>query len=223
MANYTRIEVTAALKRMGAVPVFYDSNIEVCKEVIKACYDGGGRVFEFTNRGDFASEVFGELSQYVTANLPGMIIGIGSVVEPTTAGIYLQLGANFVVSPILNPEMAKVCNRRKIMWIPGCGSVSEISFAEELGAEVVKIFPAVPLGGPSFVKALKSPLPWSSIMATGGVKSSRESLKEWFEAGVDCVGLGSDLFSKKSDGTYDYAAIKDKVESILQTIKELKS
>ncbi|MBO2543184.1 bifunctional 4-hydroxy-2-oxoglutarate aldolase/2-dehydro-3-deoxy-phosphogluconate aldolase [Salegentibacter sp. BDJ18] len=223
MAKYTRIDTVQVMKETGIVPVFYHKNLEVCKEVIKACYDGGARVFEFTNRGDFAHEVFGELNKYVSQELDGMILGVGSVIDAGTTSLYLQLGANFIVSPIVHVEMARTCNRRKVAWMPGCGSVTEISFAQELGAEVVKIFPGAQVGGPSFVKAVKGPLPWSSIMPTGGVSPSKENLKEWFDSGVHCVGIGSKLFQQHTDGTFDYTEITNKVKSALEIIKKLKA
>ena len=188
MAKFSRIETVQEMQATGIVPVFYHGDLSICKEVLKACYYGGVRVFEFANRGDYAQEVFAELNKYAAENLPGMILGIGSVLDAGTASLYIQLGANFLVSPIVNPEMGRTCNRRKVAWMPGCGSVTEISFAEELGAEVVKIFPASQVGGSSFVKAVKGPLPWCSIMPTGGVDPEEENLKQWFDAGVHCVG-----------------------------------
>jgi 2-dehydro-3-deoxyphosphogluconate aldolase / (4S)-4-hydroxy-2-oxoglutarate aldolase len=197
MARFTRIEVALMMRETGIIPVFYHKDPEVCRNVMKACYDGGIRVFEFTNRGDFAHEMFSELNKWAAKETPELIMGAGSVVDPGTASIYIQLGANFIVSPVLNPEMAKVCNRRKILWSPGCGSLSEINYAEELGAEIVKIFPGSSVGGPDFVKAVKGPCPWTSIMPTGGVEPTVENLKDWFEAGVTCVGIGSNLISKE--------------------------
>lgn len=223
MANYTRITVAETMKNTGIVPVFYNENLEVCKEVLKTCYEAGARVFEFTNRGDYAHEIFAELNLYASKNLDGMMLGIGSVIDPGTASLYLQLGANFIVSPIVNSEMAKTCNRRKVAWMPGCGSVTEISYAEELGAEVVKIFPGSPVGGPSFVKAVKGPFPWSSIMPTGGVDASEENLKEWFDAGVHCVGMGSKIFIKNKDGSYNLNLLKEKLEGALQYVQRLKT
>ncbi|MBI6121245.1 bifunctional 4-hydroxy-2-oxoglutarate aldolase/2-dehydro-3-deoxy-phosphogluconate aldolase [Salegentibacter maritimus] len=222
MAKFTRIAVVENMKKTGIVPVFYHNELEVCKKILKASYEGGARVFEFTNRGDFAHEVFGALNKYATLNFKDIILGVGSVIDPGTTSLYLQLGANFVVSPLINTEMAKVCNRRKVAWIPGCGSVSEISYAEELGAEVVKIFPGSQVGGPSFVKAVKGPMPWSSIMPTGGVSITTENLKDWFEAGVCCVGIGSKLFVKKDDGSFDYDDVVKKISSTLQIIKSIK-
>ena len=167
MAQFSRIEVAIQAKEIGIVPVFYHSDLEVAKQVVKACYDGGARIFEFVNRGDFAHEIFGELIKYASKELPGMILGVGSVVEEATTALYLQLGANFIVSPILNDKMAKICNRRKVSWMPGCGSLTEISYAEELGAEIVKIFPATQVGGPDFIKAVKGPMKFTNIMPTG--------------------------------------------------------
>lgn len=222
MARFTRIQVVNKMQETGMVPVFYHKDIEVCKHVLQACYEGGVRVFEFTNRGDYAHEVFAQLNRYVEQQMPEMIMGVGSIVDAGTASLYIQLGANFIVSPVLNPEMAKVCNRRKICWSPGCGSLSEISYAEELGAEVVKIFPASEVGGPSFVKSIKAPSPWTSIMPTGGVAPTEENLKAWFDAGVHCVGMGSQLISKEILAQKNYDALKSKVQEAMDIIMNIK-
>jgi len=222
MSKYSRIEVFLKIKENGMVPLYNSSDTEKCKKVVKACYDGGARVFEFTNRGDFAHEVFAELSKYIKKELPDMVIGAGSIVDAGTTSLYIQLGADFIVSPIMNPEMAKVCNRRKILWSPGCGSVSEISKAEELGAEVVKIFPGSQVGGPKFVEAVKGPLPWSSIMPTGGVDTSEENLSAWFKAGVTCVGMGSQLITKDVTEKGDYQKLTDECKKALEIIKKYK-
>ena len=157
MARFTRIEVAIKMKETGMVPVFYNKDISLCKEVLKACYAGGVRVFEFTNRGDFAHEVFGELVKFAETECPEMILGVGSIIDGPTTALYLQLGANFIVSPIMDEDMAKICNKRKVAWSPGCGSVTEIVKAHELGSEVVKIFPGSQVGGPAFVKGVKGP------------------------------------------------------------------
>ncbi|SHM24323.1 bifunctional 4-hydroxy-2-oxoglutarate aldolase/2-dehydro-3-deoxy-phosphogluconate aldolase [Chryseobacterium polytrichastri] len=222
MARFTRIEVALKVKETGIVPVFYHADAEIGKRILKACYDGGARVFEFTNRGDFAHEVFVELVKYSAKELPEMILGIGSVVDAGTASLYIQNGTNFIVAPSLNPDVAKVCNRRKISWMPGCGSVSEISYAEELGAEIVKIFPATQVGGPEFIKAVKGPMPWSNIMPTGGVLPTKENISQWISAGAYCVGLGSQLFVKNENGEYDYEKITETVANSIQIIKELR-
>ena len=223
MAKYTRIEVVLQMKENGIVPVFYNPDVEVCKQVLKACYDGGLRTFEFTNRGDYAHEVFSELNKYAKAELSGMMMGVGSVLDAGTSSLYLQLGADFIVSPVVNAEMAKACNRRKVAWMPGCGSVTEISFAEELGAEVVKIFPGAQVGGPAFVKGVKGPLPWASIMPTGGVSPTEENLKTWFDAGVHCVGIGSKLFVKDTSGAYDLEGVTSTIKNALDIVKKLRA
>ena len=220
MARFTRIEVAQKMKETGIIPVFYNGDITVCKNVIKACYNGGIRVFEFTNRGDFASLVFAELNKWTIENFPEMIMGVGSVIDSGTTSMYLALGANFIVSPVVDEEMSKVCNRRKIAWIPGCGTVTEINRAHELGAEVVKIFPGSSVGGPDFVKGVKGPMPWASIMPTGGVSPTEENLRAWFEAGVTCVGMGSQLFPKEILASKNYNYISEKCSNAISIIKK---
>ncbi|MGQ1784124.1 MULTISPECIES: bifunctional 4-hydroxy-2-oxoglutarate aldolase/2-dehydro-3-deoxy-phosphogluconate aldolase [unclassified Saccharicrinis] len=222
MAKYSKLEVFQAMKETGVVPVFFHSDIEVCKNVVKSCYDGGIRVFEFVNRGDFAHEVFGELNKYAAENLPGMILGAGSIVEEATTALYIQLGANFIVSPLLNENMAKICNRRKVMWSPGCGTISEINKAQELGSDLVKCFPASEVGGPSFVKAVKAPMPWTDIMPTGGVNLAKDNLEKWFAAGVTCVGMGSALFPKDIMASKDWKALTNMVKQLMADIKAVR-
>jgi len=223
MARFTRIEVALKMKETGMIPVFYHKDAEVCKKVVKACYDGGIRVFEFTNRGDFAHEVFNEINKWAIKACPEMIMGVGSVIDQGTASLYIQIGTNFIVSPLIDEDMAKVCNRRKIAWSPGCGSVTEINRAHELGAEVVKIFPGSSVGGPDFVSGVKGPMPWASIMPTGGVSPDEANLKGWFKAGVHCVGMGSQLFPKDVIEAGDYQAITEKCAQALAIIKKLKT
>jgi 2-dehydro-3-deoxyphosphogluconate aldolase/(4S)-4-hydroxy-2-oxoglutarate aldolase len=220
MAKFTRIEVALKMKETGMIPVFYHKNPELCKNVVKACYDGGVRVFEFTNRGDFATLVFAELNKWTIENCPEMIMGVGSVIDEGTAAMYLALGANFIVSPVIDEGTARVCNKRKVLWSPGCGSVTEINRAHELGAEVVKIFPGSQVGGSEFVKAVKGPMPWASIMPTGGVTPTEENLKAWFEAGVTCVGMGSQLFPADVLASENYAFITTKCAEALKIIKK---
>lgn len=197
MSKFRRLQVYQTIVDTGIVPVFYHSDTEVAKKVLKACHEGGIRAFEFTNRGDFAHEVFAELVKWADKECPEMILGTGSVVDAPTAALYIQLGSNFIVGPLLNPEIFKVCNRRQIAYSPGCATVSEIGLAQELGAEIVKVFPGGNVGGPSFVKNIKGPMPWSSLMVTGGVEPTEENLSAWFRAGVTAVGMGSNLFPKE--------------------------
>lgn len=221
MAQFTRIQVATTMESEGLVPLFYHKDVQVAKQVLKACYDGGSHLLEFTNRGDFAHEVFGDLVKFAVNQLPGMILGVGSVTDAATAALYIQLGANFVVTPVLREDVGLLCNRRKILWSPGCGTLSEIARAEELGAEVVKVFPGSQLG-PGFVKAIKGPCPWTSIMPTGGVSAEEENLRGWFEAGVTCVGMGSKLISKEFIGEEDYQGLQDHVKATLERIAKIR-
>ena len=221
MAQFTRIEVAQAMKDTGLVPLFYHNNLGISKKVLKACYDGGARLLEFTARGDFAHEIFGELTKYAIEELPGMIMGVGSVTDAASASRFMALGANFIVTPVLREDIAMVCNRRKVLWSPGCGSLTEIARAEELGCEIVKLFPGGTYG-PGFVKALKGPQPWTSIMPTGGVSPTKESIESWFNAGVTCVGMGSKLMAKDSDGNFNYDKIESLIKGALDIIQTLK-
>ena len=223
MARFTRIEVALKMKETGIVPVFYHKDAEVCKSVLKACYDGGIRVFEFTNRGDFAHEVFAELNKWAAKECPEMILGVGSIIEGPTTALYIQLGANFIVSPLIEEEMAKICNKRKIAWSPGCGSLTEIGRAHELGCEVVKIFPGSSVGGPEFVKGVLGPMPYASIMPTGGVSPDETNLKGWFNAGVYCVGMGSQLFPKEVLESKDWAFITRKCSEALEIVSKIRN
>ena len=222
MADYSRIEVVVEMEKSGLVPVFYHPDIQVCKEVINACYKGGARIFEFTNRGDFAFEVFSELIRYCKDKLPGMILGVGSIGDASSGALFLEMGANFIVSPVLRENIAMLCNRRKILWIPGCGSLNEIARAEELGSELVKVFPGS-VYGPEFVKAIKGPCPWTSIMVTGGVSISKGNLEKWFEAGVKCVGIGSKLISDDIISNKDYQLLTQRVDKTLSQISTLRN
>ena len=216
MARFARVDVIIKMREAGIIPVFYNKEAEICKNVIKACFEGGLKVFEFTNRGDYAHEIFSDINKWAENEVPELVMGVGTVVDAGTASLYIQLGANFIVSPVLNPEMAKVCNRRKILWSPGCGTLSEISYAEELGAEIIKIFPGSSVGGPDFVRAIKGPCPWTSVMPTGGVEPTVESLKEWFDAGVTCVGIGSNLITKELVRDKDWEGLTARISETLK-------
>ena len=220
MARFNKMQVLDAIVSTGMVPVYYNKDVEIAKQVVKACYEGGVRAFEFTNRGDFAHEVFAELIKFATKECPELVLGVGAIVDAGTASLYLQLGANFVVGPLFNPEIAKVCNRRLVPYTPGCGSVSEIGFAQEVGCDLCKIFPAGNVGGPSFVKNIKAPMPWSMIMATGAVEPTEENLSAWFKAGVTCVGMGSKLFPKEMIAAGNWEAISTLCRDALATIKK---
>jgi 2-dehydro-3-deoxyphosphogluconate aldolase/(4S)-4-hydroxy-2-oxoglutarate aldolase len=221
MAQFTRIEVATTMKEVGMIPLFFNNDIELSKKVLKACYDGGAKLLEFTARGDFAHEVFGDLIKYTIKELPEMIMGVGSVSDAAQASLFMSLGANFVVTPLLRKDIATVCNRRKVLWSAGCGSLTEIARAEELGCEIVKLFPG-DIYGPQFVKSVKGPQPWTSIMPTGGVSPTEDNLKGWFDAGVTCVGMGSKLISKDIIANEDFAELEINVRKVLAIIKSLR-
>ncbi len=222
MARFPRLKTLTTMIDTGLVPVFYNPDVEVARKVAAACLTGGCPLLEFTNRGDHAWEVFSELERYCAKELPELILGVGSIVDPGTASLYINCGANFVVGPLLNPDVARTCNRRKIPYSPGCGSASEISQAEELGCEILKVFPGKEVGGPGFVKAVKGPCPWVSIMPTGGVECSEASLKAWFDAGVACVGMGSNLITKDLLKAGNYEGITAMVRDTLATIRKVR-
>jgi 2-dehydro-3-deoxyphosphogluconate aldolase / (4S)-4-hydroxy-2-oxoglutarate aldolase len=221
MAGKNKVQVLTTAISTGLVPVFYDSSVERARNVLKACYIGGVRVFEFTNRGDFAHEVFAELSHYAAAELPDLILGAGSVVDAPTAVLYMQMGARFIVGPMFNPEVAQVCNRRLVPYIPGCGTVTEVGNAQAAGCDICKVFPGDVLG-PAFVKGLKAPMPWSEIMVTGGVKPEEENLRAWFRAGASCVGMGSNLFPKEEIQLGDWETISRRCEYCLKIIRDVR-
>ena len=210
------------MEQTGFVPLFYHPDVELGKQVLEACYRGGARLMEFTARGDFAFEVFSELNKYARTHLPEMIMGVGSITDAAAASLFMQMGANFIVTPSLREDIATVCNRRKVLWSPGCGSLQEINRAEELGCELIKLFPGSTYG-PGFVKAIKGPQPWTSIMPTGGVSTETENLKAWFDAGVSCVGMGSKLISKDILAASDFGALENKVKEVVDTIQSIRS
>jgi len=207
----------------GLVPVFYHKDIEVAKKVAMAVAKGGARLLEFTNRGDFAWQVFADLNKWAAKEIPGLMLGVGSVIDPGTASLYMNNGAEFVVGPVLNADVAKACNRRKVAYMPGCGSASEVSYAEELGCEICKIFPGGEVGGPSFVKSILGPMPWSLLMPTGGVDRTKESIEKWFKAGVVSVGIGSNLITKEILSSGDFETLSRNTAEALQWIREARS
>ena len=220
MAAFSKMDTLRTIIETGIVPVFYHKDALTARNVVRACYEGGIRAFEFTNRGDFAHEVFAEVSKFVVRECPGMILGAGSIADAPTAALYMQLGANFIVGPSFNPDVARVCNRRLVPYTPGCGSVSEIGFAQEAGCDLCKIFPAGEVGGPSFVKNVKAPMPWTLLMATGAVEPTRENLSGWFGAGAACVGMGSKLFPAAAVASGEWAAIAEKCREALSIAAE---
>ena len=221
MAKHTRLQTLSVIHEQGIMPLFYHMDVDLGRQILKACYDAGGRLLEFTNRGDFAHETFRELNLYARKELPDMVMGVGSVNDAATAALFMQLGASFIVSASLREDVALVCNRRKVPYLPGCATLSEIGRAEELGCEIVKLFPGS-VYGPEFIKAISGPQPWTSIMPTGGVTTELHNLTGWFKAGAVCVGLGSQLIGSNVTKDRDFAGLTESLRSALATAKDLR-
>jgi len=222
MARFQRMQVLNKMEEVGLVPVFYTPDLELAKGILKACAEGGALCVEMTNRGDHAIDVFKELEKYAAKEFPDLILGVGSIVDAPTAAMYIAYGANFVVGPVIDEETAILCNKRKVPYMPGCGSATEIHKAESLGVEICKVFPGGEVGGPGFVKAVKGPCPWTKIMPTGGVSPTKESLKEWFDAGITAAGIGSNLITKDLMKSKDFKTMAANIKSTLALIKEVK-
>jgi len=222
MAKFTRIAVVQKMHDSGMVPLFYHKDVDLAKQVVSACYKGGARVMEFTARGDFAFEVFAQISKFVADQCPEMALGVGSVTDAAAASLFMQMGADFVVTPSLREDIALTCNRRKVLYLPGCGSLTEINRAEELGVEIIKLFPGSTYG-PDFVKAIKGPQPWTSIMPTGGVSTDKDNLQKWFDAGVTAVGMGSKLISKEVLAQKDFEKLANTVSETLKSIGQIRN
>jgi 2-dehydro-3-deoxyphosphogluconate aldolase/(4S)-4-hydroxy-2-oxoglutarate aldolase len=223
MARFSRLDVLNRIVDVGLVPVFYNSDVEVASQVLAACAGGGLTLFEFTNRGDHAIDVFRALAQDVTRRAPDLILGAGSIIDEPTAALYVAQGANFIVGPSFNERVAQFCNRRKVAYLPGCATLTEIATAEESGVEIVKLFPCESVGGPEFVKALLGPCPWTRILATGLREVSPVALRAWFTAGIVAAGVGRELFRKEWIDARDYGAIGRRASDLRQWIDEARS
>jgi 2-dehydro-3-deoxyphosphogluconate aldolase/(4S)-4-hydroxy-2-oxoglutarate aldolase len=219
MARYMRLDVINTILSTGMLPLFYNGEVGTAVELVSACARGGALTVEFTNRGELAYPVFTELVKHFANADPAVILGIGSIVDAPTAALFIAAGANFIVGPSLNPEIARLCNRRKILYMPGCATENEISNAEELGAEICKIFPGESAGGPGFVKAVMAPCPWHRLLPTGGVDATEASIGEWIKAGAAAVGMGSKLISQAAVKEKDYDDIAKKTAQCVAWVK----
>jgi 2-dehydro-3-deoxyphosphogluconate aldolase/(4S)-4-hydroxy-2-oxoglutarate aldolase len=223
MARFSRLKTLSIMKEIGLVAVFYHPEAQVGARIIAACDEGGAPVVEFTNRGDGAASVFAQLEGYCVKERPHVVLGVGSVVDAPTAAAYIGNGANFVVGPVLDEDTALACNARKIPYCPGCASATEIHRAHRLGVEICKVFPGGEVGGPSFVRAVRGPMPWTELMPTGGVDPTEESLSAWFEAGVACVGIGSALITAELVKRGDFTGLSKKIHETVQIIRKIRN
>jgi len=223
MARFSRLEVLNELLRIGVLPLFYEQDVDPARRAVDACLQGGARLVEFTNRGDFAWRVFADLAEKLDRENSPVILGAGTIDDAPTAAIFIANGANFIVGPTFDVEIARLCNRRKIPYFPGCGSVTEIAEAEEWGAEICKIFPGQEVGGPGFIKAVHGPRPWSHLMPTGGVSATQESISTWITAGAAVVGIGSNLINKARLQKAEFASISRDIQKTLDWVAEARS
>jgi 2-dehydro-3-deoxyphosphogluconate aldolase / (4S)-4-hydroxy-2-oxoglutarate aldolase len=219
MTSFMRLDVINTLLDIGLVPLFYNGDVATSVELTCSCLYGGAKVIEFTNRGELAYPVFTELVKHFAKADPTIILGVGSIVDAPTAALYISAGANFIVGPSFSPEIAYLCNRRKILYIPGCATETEISTAEEHGAEICKIFPGETLGGPGFIKAVMAPCPWHRLMPTGGVDATEASVSSWIKAGAAAVGMGSKLITAQAVKDKDYGSITKKTSECISWIR----
>ena len=222
MGRFNKLQTLNYINENKVVPVFYNSDVDISINVMKSLHKGGIKILEFTNRGDFALEVFNELEKYCQKNLPDMILGAGSISDETMANMYISSGSNFIVGPLTNKNVAMACNRKKVPYMPGCLTPTEISEAEKLGCDVVKVFPADSVSGPNFIKSVLAPMPWSWIMPTGGVDMEEEGLKKWLSSGVFSVGMGSKLFTKEIIQDKDWALLESQCKKLVETINKIK-
>jgi 2-dehydro-3-deoxyphosphogluconate aldolase/(4S)-4-hydroxy-2-oxoglutarate aldolase len=219
MARFMRLEVISTILDAGLLPLFYHGDVEVAAGLVSACARGGARIVEFTNRGEAAYPVFSELIVHFSTADPSIVLGVGSILEAPTAALFIAAGANFIVGPGFNPEIARLCNRRKILYIPGCATETEIGTAEEYGAEICKVFPGETVGGPAFIKAVMAPCPWHRLLPTGGVDATEASISEWIRAGAAAVGLGSKLLSTQAMEKKDFDGIAAKTAQCIGWVK----
>lgn len=222
MARHTRLAVLNTMVEIGLVPVFHNGDLDTASSIVGALSRGGARVIEFTNRGDHAFEIFSELERICAAEYPDVILGAGTVIDEATAATYLNIGASFIVGPSIDEGVARVCNRRKVAYLPGTATPTEIAQAHELGSEIVKVFPGGQVGGPGYIKTVLGPIPFALLMPTGGVDTTEESLSTWFDAGVACVGIGSKLVSKDIVARADWDSLQQLTADTISIISRLR-
>lgn len=203
------------------IPVFYYKDKDTCLNVMKSCLEAGLKIIEFTDRGEGAEENFKALLDLRDKNYPDVIVGIGSLFNSEETKNYINIGADFIVSPILDEGMAKACQEKGMLWIPGIGTTTEAYRASQLGAELIKMFPGNVLG-PGFAKSVLGPMPHLRLMPTGGVKPDEENLTEWYNSGVKTVGMGSQLLDKKFINSGDYAGLTESIKTAVSVAKKVK-
>jgi 2-dehydro-3-deoxyphosphogluconate aldolase/(4S)-4-hydroxy-2-oxoglutarate aldolase len=191
----TKSQIQDSIIKQGILPLFYNDSSEVTIAITRKLYEAGIRVIEYTNRGEAALDNFKALKELQKEELPELLLGIGTIKSAEQAVQFVDAGADFLISPLVNPGVAAVAAKNDLLWIPGCMTPTEIYNAQQLGAVLIKLFPANILG-PAFVSAVKELFPGVQMMPTGGVEMSQENISAWFDAGVSAVGMGSKLITK---------------------------
>ena len=213
-------QIASLVQQTGFIPLFTHTDIGICRNVLKASYDAGVRIFEFTNRNANSFDIFIEFRKYCSEQLPGMVLGIGTIKNAQQANQFIHAGADFLISPLILEEIQQVAAAHKKLWIPGCATASEIGLAEYWGLDTVKIFPARQLGGPGFIKAVKAVFPNMRFVATGGVEPTDEDISNWFKGGVAAVGIGSQLFPAEWLANGELALVTNHIKKIIQYIEK---
>ncbi len=218
MPWHHRLDVLRTILKVGAVPTFVAPDPETAFAFVAGCRDGGAQVVEFTNRGDFAYATFADLARRVSRELPEVILGAGTVIDAPTTALFIAAGAHFIVGQSFSPDVARLCNRRRVAYIPGAGSATEIAEAEELGCEIVKLFPAAAFDGPAFVRNFLAPSPASRLMPTN-VEATEEVTRAWFAAGAACLGVGGHLYPPEVMRGGDRAAVAERTRTFLGWVR----
>lgn len=208
----------SSIVSQGILPLFFNEDAVVSLEIIRTLYKAGIRVIEYTNRGKEALDNFKALKKAANREMPGLFLGIGTIKNVSDAEAFIDAGADFIVSPIVNPEVGKVASKHKLLWIPGCMTPTEIYLAQKNGADLIKIFPANVVG-PGFISSVRELFPGQLFIPTGGVELEAKNINSWFHAGVCAVGMGSKLISKQIMDKREYAKLYTDTVRAIELVK----
>lgn len=218
----TKIQtVTNAIIHQGILPLYYNADETVTIEILKSLYNAGIRAVEYTSRGESALSNFMKMIEIRNAEMPEMLLGIGTIKNLQQAEEYYRIGADFFISPGFVKEVAEFLFSKDLLYSPGCMTPTEIIEAENAGVTFIKLFPGNALGT-GFMNAIKDVFPNLKFMPTGGVDTTKESIESWFKAGVSAVGMGSKLVSKELMAAKDYSTIENETKKVLDIIQALK-
>lgn len=222
MSRLNKEEILQIASIQGLLPPFNHSDEKRSREILQAAYAGGLRIIEYTNRSPNALDVFESLARFARKQLPGLVLGVGTIMNSKQAKQFHKAGAQFIVAPTLQLEVGAYCSKKELFWCPGAGTATEVVQAHEWGASLVKIFPAEVLG-PTFIKALKGPCPWTRMMPSGGVTLEPANLLAWFQSGAECVAIGTQLFSTEIMEEGRMELLEERIHTTLLTIKSIRN